>query len=114
MSRTWGHSGACVFACVRVGWQIDMFAGFSGATPSLWAMAGYDAMFLRWEGDEGQTSEFQAPGQGYEWLWEGSDSLSSNRSRIWTHSMLHNYGDLAGLRNVTEPRVGFCWDVSCP
>ena len=114
--------------CVRVGWQIDMFAGFSGATPSLWALAGYDAMFLRWEGDEGQSREFQGVGQGYEWLWEGSASLSPNRSRIFAHSMLHNYGDLAGLRNSSlsdacciqnasdafccNPLVGFVWDVS--
>jgi hypothetical protein len=126
--------------CVRVGWQIDMFAGFSGATPSLWAMAGYDAMFLRWEGDEAQSRKFQGPGarvetrttrarasHGYEWLWEGSDSLSANRSRIWTHSMENNYGDLAAHRNTSEaqpsccshnasdrsccnPLVGFCWD----
>ena len=35
---------------VTHGWQIDMFSGYSGATPSLWATAGYDAMVLRWEG----------------------------------------------------------------
>jgi hypothetical protein len=115
--------------CVRVGWQIDMFAGFSGATPSLWAMAGYDAMFLRWEGDEAQTREFrEGEDKGYEWLWEGSDSLSPNRSRILAHSINGNYGDLAGLRNSSvsdaccienasnafccNPEVGFCWDVS--
>ena len=56
-------------------------------------MAGYDGMFLRWEGTPEQTVEFQAH-HGYEWLWESSASLSANRSRIWTHSMFKNYGEL--------------------
>ena len=33
--------------CVRFGWQIDMFAGYSATTPSLWAMMGYDGMVIR-------------------------------------------------------------------
>ena len=48
--------------------QIDMFAGFSGATPNLWAMAGYDGMFLRWEGTDAQNKTFMA-NHGYEWIW---------------------------------------------
>jgi hypothetical protein len=24
--------------CIRFGWQIDMFSGYSGTTPTLWAM----------------------------------------------------------------------------
>ena len=71
-------------------------------------MAGYDGMFLRWEGTEEQTADFKAH-QGYEWLWESSASLSPNRSRIWAHSMLHNYGDLMGLHNKTHPFVGYDW-----
>ena len=85
-----------------------MFAGFSGATANLWAMAGYDGMFLRWEGTAEQTTASQGNG-GYEWLWESSASLSANRSRIWTHSLMHNYGDLMGLHNTSHPEVGFDW-----
>eukprot|EP01051_Picozoa_sp_SAG22_P006677 SAG22_NODE_444_length_10453_cov_8.586343_8_plen_122_part_00 len=73
-------------------------------------------MFLRWEGTDEQTAAFQAHG-GYEWLWESSASLSSNRSRIWAHSMLHNYGDLAGYHGdapACEEKgcrtYGFDWD----
>ena len=99
--------------CIRFGWQIDMFAGFSGATPNLWAMAGYDGMFLRWEGTDAQNASFIA-NQGYEWLWESSASLSANRSRIFAHSMFHNYGDLAGFHGTTAEAtaagVGFDWD----
>jgi len=51
---------------VRVGWQIDMFAGFSGATPSLWSMGGYDAMFSRWEGTNMQADAFQG---AFEFIW---------------------------------------------
>ena len=32
------------------GWQIDMFSGYSGATPSMYALAGYNATVIRWEG----------------------------------------------------------------
>ena len=46
---------------IRTGWQIDMFAGFSGATPSLWAMGGFDAMFSRWEGTKEMAEQFQVP-----------------------------------------------------
>ena len=96
--------------CIRFGWQIDMFAGFSGATANLWAMAGYDGMFLRWEGTEEQKAHFLATG-GYEWLWESSASLTANRSRIWTHSMYQNYGSLTGFRGDPPiPGVGFDWD----
>ena len=56
--------------------QIDMFAGFSGATPNLWAMAGYDGMFLRWEGTDAQNRSFMA-NQGYEWIWVNAPRLFS-------------------------------------
>ena len=35
--------------CVRFGWQIDMFSGYSGTTPLLWALMGYDGMVIRFE-----------------------------------------------------------------
>ena len=53
-----------------------MFAGFSGATPNLWAMAGYDGMFLRWEGTDAQNRSFMA-NQGYEWIWVNAPRLFS-------------------------------------
>jgi|TARA_B110000208_G_scaffold181343_1_gene231977 hypothetical protein len=38
-------NGACgKKRCIRFGWQIDMFAGYSATTPTLWANAGYDGM----------------------------------------------------------------------
>ena len=65
--------------CIRFGWQIDMFAGFSGATPNLWAMAGYDGMFLRWEGTDAQNKTFMA-NQGYEWIW-----VNAPLARVFSH-----------------------------
>ena len=47
--------------------------------------------------------------KGYEWIWESSASLSPNRSRIFAHSMMHNYGDMMGLHNKSHPYVGFDW-----
>jgi hypothetical protein len=59
-----------------------MFAGFSGATPSLWALAGYDGMYSRWEGTAEQRAKFVTE-KAFEFLWDASDVLSPNRSRIW-------------------------------
>ena len=82
--------------CVRFGWQIDMFAGFSGATPTLWAMAGFDGMFSRFEGTEAQRLRFSEE-QAFEFLWDASGSLPSNRTRIWNR---------AGLRGTPRVAVG--------
>ena len=38
--------------CVRFGWQIDMFSGYSSTTPTLWTMMGYDGMVIRFEGSD--------------------------------------------------------------
>ena len=35
----------------RVGYQIDMFAGYSSVAPSLWKLAGFDAMVIRYQGN---------------------------------------------------------------
>ena len=128
--------------------QIDMFAGFSGATPNLWAMAGYDGMFLRWEGTDAQNRSFMA-NQGYEWIWvnaplapvfshscvfsarllvvlrvvsaidpdigavsqESSGSLAPNRSRIFTHSLMHVSQVKPAALSLVQPqkfRLRFC------
>ena len=81
--------------CVRFGWQIDMFSGYSGTTPQLWAMAGYDAMVIRFEGPDDMRNEWNAA-QNYEFLWEGN-TLSEDRSRILTHTIRWNYGDMLGI-----------------
>jgi hypothetical protein len=70
--------------CVRFGWQIDMFAGYSATTPSLWRMMGYDAMVIRFEGDDAMRNEWDRKRQ-FEFLWEGGATLDSDRSRILTH-----------------------------
>ena len=79
--------------CVRFGWQIDMFAGYSAATPSLWSMMGYDAMVIRFEGPDDMRNQW-GDEKAFEFLWEGGETLSSARSRILTHVMRWNYGDM--------------------
>ena len=66
---------------VRVGWQIDMFAGYSGVTPSLWALMGFDAMYMRWAGTRNVQDWTDV--KGFEFIWEGSSTknLASNFSR---------------------------------
>eukprot|EP00041_Stephanoeca_diplocostata_P029027 m.846990 g.846990 ORF g.846990 m.846990 type:complete len:521 (-) comp23479_c0_seq1:3314-4876(-) len=100
--------------CVRFGWQIDMFAGFSGATPTLWALAGFDGMFSRWEGTPEQRAVF-AREKAFEYLWDASASLTPNRSRIWNHIINGNYGDFAGFR-CGQSDAGHSWEkpnVTC-
>ena len=41
LRRTLGGDCPTPGRCVRFGWQIDMFSGYSATTPSLWAMMGY-------------------------------------------------------------------------
>ena len=91
--------------CVRVGWQIDMFAGYSGVTPSLWALMGFDAMYMRWAGTAEMFKDWTDV-KGFEFIWEGSSTknLASNFSRgvnnrIFAHIMKHNYGDMSGKYN---------------
>ena len=91
--------------CIRFGWQIDMFAGYSAATPSLWSNAGYDGMVIRFEGPDDMRNHFDEE-QTYEYLWEGSNVLSSNRSRIATHIIRWNYGDML-LSNRSGPEYGY-------
>ena len=111
-----GLSGFCPQKdrCVRVGWQIDMFAGYSGATASLHALNGYDATYMRWAGTDDMFDEWTDE-HAFEFVWEPSSSetgLASNKSRgssnrIFGHIMKHNYGDLAGLANGA---LRFTWD----
>ena len=94
--------------CVRYGWQIDMFAGFSGATPSLWALSGYDGMFSRWEGTAAMRKDFEQE-QAFEYLWDASRHLPKERGRIWSHIINGNYGDLATLR-CGQNDTGHSWN----
>jgi hypothetical protein len=104
LRRTLGD--ACPNArCVRFGWQIDMFAGYSATTPSLWAMMGYDAMVIRFEGPDWMRAQWDHD-QDYEFIWEGSEVLEANRSRILTHAMRWNYGDML-LEGRSGPQYGF-------
>ena len=98
--------------CVRFGWQIDMFAGYSAASPSLSAMAGYDGMVIRFEGPPDMRAQFDAE-QAYEFLWAPSAHLDT---RMMTHVIRWNYGDmLLEGRNGSEygfqgPDVSFAFD----
>ena len=103
--------------CVRVGWQIDMFAGYSGVTPSLWAMMGFDAMYMRWAGTSKMFKEW-TDAKGFEFVWEGSSrkNIASNASRgannrIFAHIMKHNYGDMSGY---VDPKTGLRLDWDDP
>ena len=66
-----------------------MFSGYSGTTPSLWAAAGYDGMVIRFEGPDDMRDEWTDE-KAFEFLWEGSEALSSERSRIMTHVIRWN------------------------
>ena len=102
--------------CIRFGWQIDMFAGYSAASPSLCAMAGYDGMVLRFEGPDSMRVEWDKK-QDYELLWGGSGVLKKNRSLMATHIMRWNYGDMLLVgRNGSAygyrgPAVSFAFDT---
>ncbi len=102
--------------CVRFGWQIDMFAGYSAATPSLWRNAGYDGMVVRFEGPDAMRAEWGAA-QDFEFVWQGSEVLSANRSQIACHAIRWNYGDmlLAGRNGSAygyrSPDVTFDFDT---
>ena len=48
-----------------------MFAGYSAASPSLWTMAGYDGMVIRFEGPPEMRAEWERK-QLFEFLWEPS------------------------------------------
>jgi hypothetical protein len=82
-----------------------MFSGYSSTTPTLWAMMGYDGMVIRFEGPDAMREQWTEE-KAFEFLWEGSKVLPSNRSRIMTHAIRWNYGDMLvqgdGLRNPTQ------------
>lgn len=81
--------------CVRFGWQIDMFAGYSAAIPSLWHMMGYDGMVIRFEGPDYMRAQWNQE-KAFEFVWEGSANLEPTRQRILTHVIQNNYGDMMG------------------
>lgn len=85
-----GYGGKGGGRCVRFGWQIDMFAGYSAASPSLWTMAGYDGMVIRFEGPPEMRAEWERD-QLFEFMWEPSDVLNASRSSIATHVIRWNY-----------------------
>ena len=51
------------------GWQLDMFAGYSAVTPSLWALAGYEAMVLRFEGNDTLRAQWRRD-KAFEFVWQ--------------------------------------------
>eukprot|EP00048_Salpingoeca_helianthica_P016244 m.231252 g.231252 ORF g.231252 m.231252 type:complete len:935 (-) comp18297_c0_seq1:121-2925(-) len=81
--------------CVRYGWQIDMFAGYSGVTPTLWALMGYDGMVIRFEGPDDMRRQW-TQNKWFEYIWHGSANIPSNRSGIFTHVIEWNYGTFVG------------------
>lgn len=82
-------------ATVKHGWQIDMFSGYSSSTPSLWALAGYEAMLLRYEGNLTMRTQWEAD-RHFEFVWRASSSLPEAQSEIFAHVVDGNYGDLLG------------------
>ena len=46
-----------------------MFAGYSAATPSLWALAGYEAMVLRFEGNDTLREQWRRD-RLFEFVWQ--------------------------------------------
>ena len=82
-------------ATVSHGYQIDMFAGYSGATPSLWALSGYEAMVLRFEGNTSLRAQWEAE-QSFQFAWRASNNLPANESSIMAHVINGNYCDLIG------------------
>lgn len=88
---------------VKHGYQIDMFAGYSGLTPSIWALSGYEAMLLRYEGNDTMRAEWAAD-RAFEYVWHASASLGFNESSIFAHVVNGNYGQLCG--------ASFCFEDS--
>ena len=80
---------------MRYGWQIDMFAGYSGVTPSLWSLMGYDGMVIRFEGPDDMRAQWTKD-KTFEFVWAGSGSIPPERSAILTHVIEWNYGDFIG------------------
>ena len=78
-----------------------MFAGYSGVTPSLWALMGFDAMYMRWAGTEEMFKQWTDV-KGFEFIWEGSSkkislqTLQEVRRIVYLPVMKHNYGDMSG------------------
>ena len=95
--------------CVRFGWQIDMFSGYSATTPSLWANAGYDGMVIRFEGPDDMRNQWTDE-QAFEFLWEDA-VLGTNKSRILTHIIRWNYGDMLGTskQGLVRPTKSFAF-----
>jgi hypothetical protein len=92
--------------CVRFGWQIDMFSGYSKTTPQLWSMMGYDGMVIRFEGPDDMRQQWGQE-QAFEFLWVGGDTLPANRIEILTHVLRWNYCDM--LESCNPPA---CTDPS--
>lgn len=78
-------------ATVHHGWQIDMFSGYSSVTPSLWALSGYEAMLLRYEGNATMRATWEAD-KAFEFVWQASNSLTAAESSIFAHVVNGNYG----------------------
>jgi hypothetical protein len=60
---------------------------------------------IRFEGPNEMRAKWDAE-QNYEYLWEGSDVLSSNKTRIATHVIRWNYGDML-LANRSGSQYGY-------
>ena len=92
--------------CVRFGWQIDMFSGYSKTTPQLHSMMGYDGMVIRFEGPDDMRQQWGQE-QAFEFLWVGGDTLPPHRTEIITHVLRWNYCDM--LETCSAPT---CTDPS--
>ena len=84
---------------VRHGYQIDMFAGYSPATPSLWALMGYEGMVLRFEGTDEQRALWRQQ-RAFQFVWQGSRNLPVANQSIFAHVI-----DGTRVFGVTESRV---------
>lgn len=51
--------------------------------------------------------------KAFEFLWEASATLSSNRTRVLTHIIRYNYGDMLGSRGdgLVNPELSFDFSV---
>jgi hypothetical protein len=79
-------------------------------------MAGYDGMVIRFEGPDQMRAAWDKD-QSYEFMWEPSDVLSTQRSSIATHVIRWNYGDMLGAFASGEeygfrcPELSFAFDT---
>jgi hypothetical protein len=72
-------------------------------------MMGYDGMVIRWEGRDADMQAAWITQQAYQFRWQPSAVLSTNRSEMFTHIINGNYGDLTPQNSYV---MGFGCDAS--